>query len=489
MQRTCVTLALLSVLGCSTSGVDSAAQATTSEASLAAGNYEFQTLTTSGKCMDVNKSGSADGTNIQQWTCNRSGAQSFRLENLANGLSRLVNTPSGKCVDISGAGVNDGTNIQLWTCNGSAAQSFRVEDAGSGRIVLRNPNSNKCVDISGAGTQDGANIQLWTCNGSNAQLFKAVPLTTTTPKLDVTFYVISDTHADPPESYDLRAMARAVNSVAQNGSWPERIGGVTTGFTAGSIGAPRGVVFVGDLMGWGVSPTELLTFRRYFEQGRSAESILFPGYIGLGNHDLDSADRGPELATQYRNEAWAFVDSRHKGAGAPVPVTNFDAASHAYSWDFGGVHFIQTHRFPGDRNYGLQSSLSFVSADLKQHASDGRPVFIFHHYGMDAFGTQERWWTAADRSAYRSALNGYNIAGIVAGHSHGAMQYTWEGLRVFQVNNAKAEINSGNRDGNGSFAIVRITDQKLSVVTCRWLDDSGRYEFVAPFFSGAAKGN
>jgi cytolysin (calcineurin-like family phosphatase) len=114
-------------------------------------------------------------------------------------------------------------------------------------------------------------------------------------------------------------------------------------------------------------------------------------------------------------------------------------------------------------------------------------VFIFHHYGMDAFGTQDRWWTKAQRDAYRDTIRPYNVAAIFAGHSHGAMQYGWEGERVFQANNAKAEINSGNRDGNGSFAIVRITAQKLDVVTCRWLDDTGRFELIAPFYSGPAR--
>jgi hypothetical protein len=52
------------------------------------------------------------------------------------------------------------------------------------------------------------------------------------------------------------------------------------------------------------------------------------------------------------------------------------------------------------------------------------------------------------------------------------------------VNNAKAENGSGNDDGNGSFAVVRITDTRLDVATCRWLDDHGRYEWVAPFDSG-----
>jgi hypothetical protein len=53
-----------------------------------------------------------------------------------------------------------------------------------------------------------------------------------------------------------------------------------------------------------------------------------------------------------------------------------------------------------------------------------------------------------------------------------------------QVNNAKAEINTGNNDGNGSFAIVRVTDKQFDMVTCRWTDDQGGYELIGPSFSG-----
>jgi cytolysin (calcineurin-like family phosphatase) len=452
------------------------------ESSLSNGTYTFRLSVGSNKCIDVNGNGSADGTNIHGWSCNGGGAQLFRVENLAGGQARLVNPQSGKCLDIAAAGTADGTNVQLWTCNGTPAQAFELLDGGSGKVRLRNPKSGKCVDVNAAGTTDGTNIQLWTCNGTNAQLFQP-----NAAKRDVTFFVISDTHADPPESYDLRAMARAVNAVAANGQWPATIGGQATGFVGGKIGAPSGVVFTGDLMGWGVTPTELKTFRRYFEQGASNQSINFKSYVGLGNHDLDDADRPPDLGAAYRNQIWSYVDSRHKGGGAPVAVSAFDAASHAYSWDVAGVHFVQLHRFPGDTNYGLASSLGFLASDLQQRASDGRPVFLFHHYGMDAFGTQDRWWTAAQRAAYRAVLGSYNVAAIIAGHSHGAMKYTWEGKRVFQVNNAKAEIGSGNNDGKGSFAIVRLTDTRLDVVTCRWLDDAGNYEMIGPIYSGPAK--
>jgi cytolysin (calcineurin-like family phosphatase) len=127
----------------------------------------------------------------------------------------------------------------------------------------------------------------------------------------------------------------------------------------------------------------------------------------------------------------------------------------------------------------------FLQNDLAQHASDGRPVFVFHHYGLDPFGLEERWWTNEQRSVYRQTLEGYNVAGIVAGHTHYAQNYDWEGLHVFQTNNAKAEINSGNRDGNGSFTIMRVTPGHLDTVTCRWLDDAGRFELIAPHYGQA----
>jgi cytolysin (calcineurin-like family phosphatase) len=310
------------------------------------------------------------------------------------------------------------------------------------------------------------------------------------PPRDVTFYVVADTHNDPapePQAFDERATARAINSVAHNGQWPTSIGGTATGFVGGKIAPPVGVVFVGDLTGWDTAPTEIPEFRHYYEKGNSSESINYPAYLGLGNHDVDTADRTDAVADAYRAQYWAWIDSRHKGANAPVPVGNFDAASHAYSWDIGGVHFVQVHRFAGDSQYGLPSSLGFLRADLASRAADGRPVFLFHHYGMDSFGTNGQWWSDADRNAYRDALRGFNVSGIITGHTHFAEDmYIWQGLRVFQVNNAKAEINKGNNDGNGSFAIVRITDSKLDVVTCRWLDDQGNYELIAPWYSGNA---
>ena len=65
----------------------------------------------------------------------------------------------GKCLDVSGAGTADGTLVQLWTCNGSGAQNWQAQADGT----LRNPNSGKCLDVTGSGTADGTQIRIWTC--------------------------------------------------------------------------------------------------------------------------------------------------------------------------------------------------------------------------------------------------------------------------------------------------------------------------------------
>jgi hypothetical protein len=159
------------VLALTSANCSSGEREDAAQSELASGTYKVVTRV-SGKCLDVNGSGTADGTNIQEWTCNGTGAQSFRAEDAGGGSYRFVNTSSGKCVDVNGAGSADGTNIQLWNCNGTAAQTFRVESVGSGYSRLVNTASNKCVDVNGGASGDGTNVQLWTCNGGKAQAWK-----------------------------------------------------------------------------------------------------------------------------------------------------------------------------------------------------------------------------------------------------------------------------------------------------------------------------
>ncbi|MFD6417892.1 ricin-type beta-trefoil lectin domain protein [Streptomyces sp. NPDC060194] len=106
-----------------------------------------------GKCLDVDNSGTADGTKIQIWTCNGTAAQYWSLP--GDDTVRVL----GKCLDVSGGGTADGTKVQLWNCNGTGSQKWQAQADGT----VRNPQSGKCLDASGGVWNDGTAVHLWTC--------------------------------------------------------------------------------------------------------------------------------------------------------------------------------------------------------------------------------------------------------------------------------------------------------------------------------------
>jgi hypothetical protein len=126
----------------------------------------------SNKCLDVNESATTNGTKIQQWSCNGTSAQSFKLEDRGGGNVRVRNVNANKCLDVTGGGTANGTKVQLWSCGSGGSQKFKVEDVGGGYRRLVNPQSGKCLDVNGASSADGAQVQIWTCNSSSAQAWK-----------------------------------------------------------------------------------------------------------------------------------------------------------------------------------------------------------------------------------------------------------------------------------------------------------------------------
>lgn len=160
----------------------------------------------SNKCLDVSSGGSANGTNIQLWTCNGSAAQTFRVEDQGGGIVRFVNVGSNKCVDIAAAGTQNGANVQLYDCNGTGAQSFWSEDVGGGFSRVINVNSGKALDVGGWGTSDGTNIVQWDYLGGDNQKWRLE----STGCSGVTFYQHTNFGGYAvtlaPGSYDYAAM-------------------------------------------------------------------------------------------------------------------------------------------------------------------------------------------------------------------------------------------------------------------------------------------
>ena len=115
-----------------------------------------------GKCVDVAGSHTANGTAVQLYRCNGTGAQSWTVGKA--GTLRAL----GKCMDVTGSGTTNGTKVQLYSCNGTGAQVWQPQGAGT----LRNPHSGKCLDATGGNFTDRTRFIIYTCTGTSNQLWK-----------------------------------------------------------------------------------------------------------------------------------------------------------------------------------------------------------------------------------------------------------------------------------------------------------------------------
>lgn len=236
--------------------------------------------------------------------------------------------------------------------------------------------------------------------------------------------------------------------------------------------------------------TQLLQFSSRYQQGAGPSRIHFPVYTGLGNHDLDQ-DGPPPHVDWYRREMRDYVEIQDRPSvffEPPVPSGNYDVATDNYSWDWGRLHMVQTHRFAGDTAKGATDSLPWLMADLATYAADGRPVVLVQHYGWDDFSVERwdaasgafskdakgapHWWGDDEWQALHAAIEGYNVVGIFHGHQHETpMIYRWKGIDVFKPKAAFL----------GGFAIVRVTDAYMDVVLAEVVSDSGDLKLANAF--------
>ncbi len=113
------------------------------------------TLSTLGRCLDIDGNSTTIGAKVELYDCNGVGGQTWIPQE--NGS--IVNPQSGLCLDDPSGNTTNGTQLQIYTCNGTAAQQFRITQ---GTPIIG--NGGKCVDVAGNDTGgDLAVVQLWDC--------------------------------------------------------------------------------------------------------------------------------------------------------------------------------------------------------------------------------------------------------------------------------------------------------------------------------------
>ncbi|HEX2312607.1 MAG TPA: glycoside hydrolase family 66 protein [Thermomonospora sp.] len=115
-------------------------------------------VNSNGKCIEVAGGSTANGTAIQQGTCDGSAKQAWTVDGTR--LKAL-----GKCMDVVGGYTANGTRAHLWDCGGYASQQWTHQPDRT----LRNTKSGRCLDVFEQSTADGAALHLWDCGTWNSQ--------------------------------------------------------------------------------------------------------------------------------------------------------------------------------------------------------------------------------------------------------------------------------------------------------------------------------
>lgn len=257
----------------------------------------------------------------------------------------------------------------------------------------------------------------------------------------VSFFVISDTHflavKDDPaklEEASTEHTGRLIDTLntLPGGAIPERSGG-------GTVRKPSCVIHGGDVIDTGdkagqvqevMQRTEMAAFEKAMGLTGSDGALDYPIYEVHGNHDSPVG----------RGHAIDRMIERNKTRPG---VTHLSPNGLHYSWDVGDVHFVNLGIVVGSvpgiarrRRYAPMESLNFLVKDLEEQVgSSGRPVIITHHVDIARYTApvppdapfSDKEWDPADVAGFHAALEGYHVAGIFYGHTHGRSVWRWDG--------------------------------------------------------------
>jgi hypothetical protein len=131
--------------------------------------YSFWSL----KCLQPVDGSTEQGAAIVQQPCDQTIAQQWTLIPMSGNIFHLKNSLSQLCLDARG-GAADGTPVQQWTCNSISNENWELgEQTDSDTIpplISRvSGTSSHCLDMPDAQPIAGLAMQIYGCNRTVAQ--------------------------------------------------------------------------------------------------------------------------------------------------------------------------------------------------------------------------------------------------------------------------------------------------------------------------------
>ncbi|WP_434390701.1 RICIN domain-containing protein [Melittangium boletus] len=266
--------------------------------SIVEGDYVIRSAMT-GKCVDVASGSNADGAKIQQWDCNGTTAQKFRISPTSGGYWKIINAASGKSPDIEANSTAQNARVHQWTYLGGNNQQFKFVGRGNNQFSMHLRHTDMAVDLYWGSANNGTEYVQYPYTGGANQHF--------------TFDRVDGGSTTPPPSSGTGCLARGDGRTnlrfINRCSFPVTFAGnnITGGDLASGAEACRNLG----------STTEMMLTKRYwgFRKGEDP---------GFEHHSL--AEFGfNEVFYQYNSWDW-FNLSHVDAVNLPLKIVPYDLA-------------------------------------------------------------------------------------------------------------------------------------------------------------------
>ena len=160
--HTCATGANYTVTFCP-SGSSSGGTSVNGEHALTPGNAPASRL-------DDYFSQTADGSAVDIWTADNTGAQEWVFSNVnvvPSGYYNIAVSYGPYCLTAEGSAPNSA--VDLRGCNGSLGQAWQVSGSSGNYQLHPATNTGLCLDVYYGGTANGTPVLVYTCTGNNNQ--------------------------------------------------------------------------------------------------------------------------------------------------------------------------------------------------------------------------------------------------------------------------------------------------------------------------------
>ncbi len=259
---------------------------------------------------------------------------------------------------------------------------------------------------------------------------------------------------DEESATKCRRLVETMNSLEFQGI-PKHAGG-------GMVGNIQGVLHGGDLVDsadkrggvYGrMIETEIAAFERDYGLTGKDGLLKFPVYEVYGNHDGPQGDTHVIERIKIRNKK-------------RVGIKRLSPNGVHYSWDWGGVHFINLGIVVGEsgenlqrRRYAPLDSLQFLRQDLKLLEDNKQPIVITQHIDIARYSSpyekdEEKFlhmeWHPQDVQSFFKTIQNYNVIADFYGHTHARNVYGWNGTSKRQPYQ-KSDVDVFNGDNASHF--------------------------------------